>query len=225
MAKHHKISIKRKKILPFIQLLIIVAIILLILLAGIFLYRYFISSKINSYLIKNDYYGFKLKTPKNWIAEEKTLYSEDNIAQFLAECKNDKSDDTSTYEIGVFRFKDQQYPQNFDISALGNFPAGLSSGAVLEITINCIPDNMKSKIVNLNYGDFKIDGEKTSEGSLDLVGFGKTKHLSFLHNDFQYKISEYVYISPNDKISSEEKLRENYTQVFDKIIYSFEFIK
>lgn len=220
MAKEHKVFVKKTK---FFAILIV----LLILLAGVFLYRYFTSNKQNNYLIENKYYGFKLQTPKNWFAEKNISYSEDNITQLLTECKNDKSNKASAYEIGVFRFKDQRYPQDFGIS--GYFPADLPSGAILEITVNCIPDSIKSKIGNYISGNLKVAGEKTFEEFLNLPEFGKTKYLSFLHDNFQYRVSEFVYISPSDKSDpkgdSKERLRENYVKAFDKIISSFKFTK
>ncbi|MGA2418415.1 MAG: hypothetical protein ABSF55_04240 [Candidatus Staskawiczbacteria bacterium] len=215
MAKYRRDFAKEKGIKFFV----FVVIILLVILAGFFVYSRFIKG--NDYLIKNKYYGFELTTPKNWSAEENASYSEDNINQLLTECKSDGSSQSSVYEIGAFRFKDQKYPQDFGIS--GSFPAGFPSGAILEIAIDCIPGSIKSKVINYNYGNLKIGGEKAFDEFLNLPVFGKTEYLSFSHNNFQYKISEYVYVSPADKIKSEEKIRENYAKIFNEIISSFKF--
>ena len=205
MAKYNNVFIKIKTT----QLFVAVAIILLISSVGFFLYRYYVSNKQNNYLVENKYYGFKLKTPENWVAKEKTFYSEDNITKILQECKNDKSNSASVYEIGAFRFENQRYPEDFGDP--GYFPSGLSSGVILDVKVNCIPQGIKNKIIN-------------SEEFLNLSGFGKTKQIYFLHNNFQYKISELVYISPNDK-KNEEKLRQDYVILSDKIISSFNFVK
>lgn len=218
MEENEKVFVKRKRTKFFMFVLIV----LLILLAGVFVYFNFFSNKAHNYLLESKYYGFKLQTPKNWIAEENTAYSEDYITQLLAACKNDKSDKTSVYEIGAFRFKDQRYPQDLGVS--GFFPPDLPSGVILEITVNCIPDGIKSKIINYSYGNSKIGGEKTFEETLNLSGFGETRQISFLHNNFQYKISELVYISSGDK-NNEEKLKANYAGAFNKIISSFNFVK
>jgi len=211
MAKHRKVF----KRLKTIQIFAVIIGILLILMAGIFLYHHFV--KANNYLIENKYYGFKLQTPSRWVGEEKTFYSDDNIAQLLLGCNNDKSSSASDYEIGAFRFENQKFPDLTD-----TFAAGAKSGAVLEISVNCVPGTA-TKVVG--YGsNLKIGGEKIFELNLNLPGFGDTKQLSFLHNNFEYKLKECIYISPVDK-NAEKKLRAKYMQAFNKIISSFKFIK
>lgn len=197
---------------------IFILIILLILLAGFFVYNFFI--KPNNYLIENKYYGFGLQTPKGWNAEEKTLYSENYITQILAECKNDKSNNASAYKIGVFRFESQKYPET--LGDPGYFPSGFPAGVILEITVNCISGSAQREIGNSN---FRVAGEKVFEEIIDLPGFGKTEYISFYHNNFQYIVKEYVYVSPSDKSKNEETLRKNYAEVFSKIISSFKFTK
>jgi len=217
MAKNRKAVAKTIRT----QIFLLVVIFLMILSAGFFAYSRFFSGKFNNYLIENKYYGFKLQTPKNWIAEEKTIYSEENVTQILAQCKNDKSDGASLHEIGRFRFENPKYPDGLGDS--GSFPAGISSGSILDIAINCVPDSIKSKIGSYS-GNIKIAGEQALEEFLNLPGFGKTESLSLLHNGFQYKINEYVYISSNDK-KNESNLREKYNAEFDKIISSFKFTR
>jgi len=217
MVENHKI-LKRR----IIQTSVAFIIVLLLLSVGFLTYRYFTPSKVNRYVVGNEYYGFELQTPKNWVAREKTSYSEDRASSFLAECKNDKSDKATVYEIGRFRFEDQKYPEKF--GDLGYFPADLPSGVVLEVVVNCLPDTVKNKIGNYDSSDFKVAGEKTIIEFLSLSGFGKTKSLSFLHNNFQYKINEYVYVSPADKEDS-EKIRASYADVFSQIISTFKFSK
>jgi uncharacterized protein YxeA len=216
MAKHHKIFAKIKKVHFFA----VVVIVLLIIVAGFFLYNRPI--KQNNYSIRNKYYGFKLQTPKNWVAEENASYSEDNITKILEKCKNDKSTAASIYEVGAFRFEDQKYPENFEDT--GYLPAGIPSGVILEITINCVSDSIKSQIEKSISGGVKVAGTKAIESFSNLSLFGKTEYLSFLHNNLQYLAKEYVYISPNDK-RNEENLRANYTGAFNKIVSSFNFVK
>lgn len=211
MTKHRNIAKKRKK--QLLAAVVVVAVVFLILLIGFLIYHYFFSKNANGYLIGNKYYGFELKTPKNWVARENTAYSEENITQILAQCKNDKLDS----EIGDFRFESQKYPEAFGDP--GYSSAGLTTGAILEITVNCISDNAKS-----NSGALIVAGEKASEEVLNSPEFGKTKLISFLHNNLQYKINEYVYISPADA-NNQNKLKQSYTEVFDKIISSFKFTK
>lgn len=194
-------------------------IVILVLAIGVIL---FVLSRTDNYRILNQYYGFYLKTPKSWVAEGVALYSEENIDQILLECKNDKSDTAPVYEIGRFRFKSQRYPQGF--GDMGNFMAGFPSGAILDITVSCLPDNIKDKIADYSYSNLEVGGAKAFEAFLNLPEFGKTKYLSFIHNNFQYKISEYIYISPNDKGNNENRSRENYADIFNKIISSFKFI-
>jgi hypothetical protein len=211
MAGDYKIFTKSR--------IVVAIIILLVLIAGFFLYRYFVSNKINSYLIENKYYGFRLQTPKNWIAEEKTSYSEDNIAQTLTKCGGDK---TSAYGIGAFKFESQKYPDNF--IELSSFPEGFTNGAILSVEINCVPENLRNDTTKGLTDNLQIAGEKAFQGVLSWDGFGAIKHISFFHNDFQYNINEYVYIAPSDKNNS-DKLRANYSAIFDKIISSFKFVK
>lgn len=220
MARYHNVFVKKETI-KFVALAVVG---LLILSAGIFICGYFIlnKDKLNKYLIENKYYGFELKTPKDWIAEGKTLlYSEENISKLLTDCKNDKLNESSVYEVGRFRFKNQRYPQGF--GDIGNFPTGFPSGAILDITVNCVPDHISNKNINSVYGNSKIDGEKTFEAFLNLIGLGKTKYLSFFHNNFQYRISEYSYISPVNT-DEKEKLRNGYSETFNEIISSFKFV-
>ena len=141
----------------------------------------------------------------------------------MSECKNDKSGKPTSYGIGVFRFKDQGYPQDFEVSALSNAPDGLPSGGVFEITVSCISDG-KNKMTDYSYGNSEVGGEKANAEFLDLPAFGKTKYISFMHNGFQYKIGEYIYISQSDK-SNEGNLRQRYAREFDKIVSSFKFVK
>ncbi|MGD0576476.1 MAG: hypothetical protein ABSA74_00160 [Candidatus Staskawiczbacteria bacterium] len=204
-----------------IKFFAIVVAVLLVMLAGFFVYHFFFAEKTNSYLIKNKYYGFELQAPQNWIAEKNTLYSEDDITQILQQCKKDGLKGASSYEIGAFRFQDQKYPEGFGNA--GYLPAGLPTGAIFQITVSCIPDSIKNKIINYSYGNLKIGGEKAFGAFLNLLGFGKTKYISFYHNNFQYKISEYVYISPADKNKNEASIQNSYAQMFNKIISSFKF--
>jgi len=218
MAKGNKRFLKRKRI----QFFAIIVIILLIICAGFVVYRYFFSAeKVNDYLIKNKYYGFELKTPQNWMAEKNTSYPEDVIGQLLDQCKNEKSN-PFPLEVGAFRFKDQKYPQGF--GETGNFTTNLPSGAILQAVVYCIPSGAKDGIVNYIYGNLQIGGEKAFAAFLNLLGFGKTKYISFYHGNFQYKISEYVYVSPADKTKDKE-IRTKYSGIFDEIISSFKFVK
>ena len=74
----------------------IIAAILLIVVASSFVaYKYLF--KPNNYIIQNNYYGFKLQTPKGWIAEENILFSPDYITKTLAKCKKDKSKTSHEY--------------------------------------------------------------------------------------------------------------------------------
>jgi hypothetical protein len=218
MPKFHKELIKGKRI----QIFALVLVILLLLLLGFFIYRYSLINKINNFVIKNEYYGFELNTPKNWLAEKNMFYSASDVNQLLEQCNNDKSEKASVYQLGEFRFKDQKYPQNLGLS--GFFPAGLASGAILEIAIDCIPEGIKNKVVDYNYTNLKIGGEKTFESYINLPEFGKTKCLSLFHNNLRYKISEYVYISPTGKGNNEETIRQKYADTFNGIISSFKFL-
>lgn len=203
------------------KVLIIVLIVLFVLLAGFLLYRYIVSSVTNKFLIKNEYYAFSLRTPEDWIGLEKTLYSEDNIVQFLSQCENDKSLNAPLYEIGAFRFEDKKYPQDFGDG--GFLAEDLPSGAILEITISCVPENVRKQ--NEEYASgILVAGESAFESFLNSSEFGKTAQTSFIHNNFQYKIKEYVYISPSDEGSLGENLRKAYARAFDKIISSFKFV-
>jgi hypothetical protein len=219
MANGYKIFGKIK----ILQLIIVVLIILLIFLAAFLFHWHQASDSINKYLIENKYYGFKLQTPKSWIAEGMTvLYSEDNVGKILAECKNDKLDGTSVYEIGRFRFESQVYPPGSVDT--GSFSGGFPSGVILDIKVGCIPDGMDGKILSGNYGNLQVGGEKAFGAFINILGIGETKSISLLHNNLQYRISEYTYISSTDK-SSEENLRGNYSGKFDGIISSFKFTK
>ena len=214
MKKKQKLIIKRR----IIQASVSVVIVVLVLVAGYFLYKNFV--KPNNYLIENSYYGFKLQTPKHWTAIEKIAYSEDNITKILAKCKNGKE----ISEMGAFRFESLIYPE--DLASLGSAveaSACLSSGSIFEVSVNCVPDSMKNKIESIT-GSLSIAGEKASKEVFDSPQFGKTTQISLLHDNLQYKINGYVYVSPKDK-ANENKLRQNYACAFNKIISSFKFLK
>lgn len=204
MVKRSKVSKKIKRTSFFVAVIIA----LLFILLGFFLYTHFL--KPNNYLIENKYYGFKLQTPSGWIAKEDIFYSENNIAQVLLTSKNNQSTNISGYEVGEFRFESQKYPDNFIDSQ--TLPTNFSSGLVLEVTVLYIPNPVK------------IVGENVIKGSSDSTLFGKVNNVSLINNNFQYKIDEYSYISSND-IKNDNKIREDYSKVFDKIISSFKFTK
>jgi hypothetical protein len=223
MAKKHKVFKKIKKIKISVAIAAVLIILIVGLLLGYSAYINFFPRKANNYRIENKYYSFTLQTPRNWIAEGKALYSQENISQILTECNNDKSAEPPFYEIGRFRFKSQKYPQGF--GDMGYFPVGFPSGAILDITINCIPSGIADKTINYSYGNLKIGGENAFEEFLDLPQFGKTKYIAFLHNGLRYIVNEYVFISPVDNGTPEEGLRRNYTAAMDKIISSLNFTK
>lgn len=219
MAEDYNVFVNRKKSRIFLVALVI----LLVLLAVVLLSGYFLNKK-NNYSIQNKYYGFALETPASWFAQENTNYSEENITQILDECKNDKSNSVYAYPIGIFRFESNKSLEGFRDPgySFNNVP----SGAAIEIVVSCIPDDASDKIIDYSYSNLKIGGEKALEGVVGgLEGFGSAKYFSFMHNGFDYEISEYVYISPADNSKNEEKIKNSYEQVFNKIISSFKFIK
>jgi len=216
---------RNKKNNKTVRTILFVVACLLILIAIFFachcLYHDSFSDKKNSYRIENKYYGFELQTPKDWVAEKKTAYSEENIMQIIGKCKNDNSIDSSVYEIGRFRFKSQRYPAEFMDSGFvsDNFPSGI----VFSISVSCIPVGIENKVKNNIFTNFKIDGSKTIKREVELEGLGKTEQISFLHDNLQYKIIKGIYISPNDK-EREEQLKKDYTNNLEKIISSFKFV-
>ncbi|MCX6722063.1 MAG: hypothetical protein NTY04_02650 [Candidatus Staskawiczbacteria bacterium] len=219
MARRKKSLIEKNKK----QLFILAGIILLVLLAGNFLYNYFVSKNVNRYLIENKYYGFKLQTPKGWIAKESTLYSENEIGQILSECKSNKSSSVA-YQLGDFIFESQRYPEGFGVN--GNFPPGLTSGVSLEITISCVSVTPKIELANYNT---KISGEKAVQTFINLLGFGNTKDISFYHNNLKYEISENIYIPPVKKglpaALLQQKTKLDYSNMVEKIVSSFKLTK
>jgi len=196
--------------------LIIVAI-LLFLIVGYILYIFSQNNiyfkKINNYLIENKYYGFKLQTPIGWVVRGKTVYSEEKIAQLLADCKSNKI----AKDLGEFRLQSDKYPESFGDA--GYVFDKLPSGVILNIVVSCTTND---KIVQ---GDnLKIDGEEVNETTFDSPDFGKSILLSSLHNGLQYNITRYIYISKED-INRSDELKEKYNQIFNKIISSFKFTK
>lgn len=183
-----------------VKIYIIIGIILIIILSSFFIYKYFI--KPNNYLIQNKYYEFSLKTPNGWIAEEKTLYTEDYVSKILTECKNDKLNKESIYEIGAFRFKSQKYANYVNFSNFST--AGFSSGIIMGITVNCIPEGANGSAINYS----------NREG----------KNTVFIKNNLKYIITQDIYISPADKNKS-AKLKIEYKNVINNIISSLKIIK
>ena len=224
MTKKHreKITMAYTNVKPT-KFFVITAIIFLALLVGAIIYFSNFSIKSHRYVIKNKYYGFELQTPKNWIAEEKSFYSNDTISRALAECKTDKKDSASIRGVGDFRFKSYKYPQDLGISGFSQ--TNLPSGIILEITVDCVPDSIKNNVESYTSGNTEVGGEKALSSLLDSAEFGGIKQYSLLHGDFRYNISEYIYIAPADKQNSEESLKNNYSEMFDKIISSFKFSK
>lgn len=206
MVKNSKNIVSQKtKIMAVFSILI--AIIILY-----FLYSFYFDNG-NNYLIKNKYYGFQLKTPNNWFAIGKTIYTEENIRNLISECRNKKL----PKEIGVFRFESQKYPETFGDK--GYSFVGINSGAILEVTVGCILDDIQKY-----QGNIIIDDENAIEDIINIPGFGKTSQLSLVHNDLQYKIKQYIYISSADNDKTEE-INKKYNKIFDNIISSFKFIK
>jgi hypothetical protein len=218
MPKNNKYFTKDK----IIKLSIFVVAILLVVIICFFAYLYFISKNVNTYVIKNQYFGFEIKTPKNWFAEENTSYSADSVDRLITRCINDKTSLASPYQIGAFRFKDYKFPQNLGVS--GYFPDNIPTGAILEVTINCMPNYEENKPANYGYSNLKIGGAKAVQEFINLTGFGKTKYLSFFYKNIWYQITEYVYVSPEDKNNKEANIRDSYNNVFNKIISSFKFV-
>ena len=224
MAKYKEVIVKRKRAQFFVLVVVILLILLAAYVLGHFIYSHYSAlgglNGENAYLIKNNSYGFEIKAPKNWIVQENTSYTQDGVAQLLDDCQNNKIDGTSAYEIGAFRLKDRAFLQNPG-DATGSYP----SGAILSISINCVPGNSKNRILDYDYGNLLIGGERALSGVLNFLGFGKTEFLYFFHNGLQYRLSEYIYISPADKGKNEAGLRKNYASIFDGIISSFKFTK
>jgi hypothetical protein len=218
MAKKNKPFTKNMKVEPFF----VVSVILIVLLIGFSFYYYFVFGGENNYRIENEYYGFKLKTTKNWFGEENTFYSKEKITQILNECKKDELG-LSSYKIGAFRFKNQKSFQESTNNE--NILNNTKSTAIFEITINCLPNNAKDKITDYSFSNLKVAGENAFSGVLSLSGFSDAKYFSLFHDNFEYKINEYVYISPDDKGFGEEYIIKQYKEEFDKIVSSFKFLK
>ncbi|MCX6721130.1 MAG: hypothetical protein NT026_00795 [Candidatus Staskawiczbacteria bacterium] len=187
------------------QTFLLVITILLILSAVLFSVFYIKGGSTIKYRLGNKYYGFEIRVPKNWIAEQNTSYQEGDIGQLIDKCKNSTSG--YLHEIGDFRIKDQRLPEESTITR-----------AILEISVDCMAN---PKLIDYSYGDLKIGGENAFKG---FSGLDKTIYFSFMHNNLQYKINEYVLVSPSDK-NNEQKIRNDYSVLFDKIITSFKFIK
>ena len=219
MKKILKEFVKRKEV----KISVIVIAVLLIALVSFFVYRYLFTAKESNFVIENKYYDFSLKTPRGWIAKQNMSYSEEDISKVLQQCADDTGSVSNTsYEVGVFKFEDQKYPDDF--GELGYFPDNAKSGAILEVKINCIPKNIKDKNI-YDTSKLNVGGEIASQNYLNLVGFGKTKSFFLLHDNLQYQISEYIYISPQDKNKDEANIRDDYNNKFDKIISTFKFVK
>ncbi len=201
--------------------LIVVLIILIILAVALWISLGLVSEQTKTYRIENQHYGFQLITPKNWVTLEKTVYSQENVDKILKQCNDDKSENNSVYEFGAYKFESQRYPIGFGDP--GYPTAGLTSGTILEVTANCISKSARSKIKN-SPSDVKIAGENAYVNFFDSQEFGKIKRFSIFHNNIQYNINQYIYISAADK-SNEQKIKEDYASEIDKIISSFSFIK
>jgi hypothetical protein len=197
---------------------ILAIVIVVILTVGLFIYNDF--TKPDNYLIDGKYYQFKLQTPKDWIARRNTFYSNENIEEIIKICQSNKSDIAPTYKLGMFRFDSQNYPAEF--GDFGYLPDGLPSGIVLEFAVNCVPEKIKNKIATKD-SNLQVAGEKAFEKILNLKYFGETKQIYFLHNDLQYEINHYIYISPEDK-NKEDQLKQRYDIIIKKIIASISFV-
>ena len=170
-AKHHKLIIRKRRVQIFVA--VAVAIVLLILVVGFIFYYHPISNKLSNFLVENKFYGFKLQTPKGWIGEEKTIYSEENIGKLLEKCKNDMEDN----EVGLFRFKSQRYPQGFGTPEF--LTAGFPSGLILEMGIECVNKEARKGILDAPPAEGSVDvAEETARiNNIGSPNFGKTKLL------------------------------------------------
>jgi len=180
--------------------------IVVILVAWFFIYNNFF--KPDTYLIEGGYYQFKLQTPQDWVARRNTSYSPENVDQAMEICQGNKSDNAPFYKIGMFRFSSKNYPAEFGDA--GVLQDSLPSGIVLEISVSCVPEKQKSRVLD------------HSEKFLNFPVFGKIKQTCLLHNNLKYEINQYINISTEDK-NKENKLRQNYESVIKKIISSISF--
>lgn len=203
-------KIKENKV--FILILVVFLIVLIAISCA-----YFLKFRFARYVIKTNNYSFEIKIPKGWVAKELAYYSEENIEKSLSQCKENTS--SFAYEIGRFKFMSQRYPDNFGQN--GDFESDYSSGAILEIKIGCMGNPKNAIEINNQFGKIQIANEKTIE-SFFVSGFGNSKSLSFFHNNFQYEISENVYVSPQDKLS-EQKIKDKYFAALSNIISSIKF--
>lgn len=196
-----KSSKTNKKLPDFLLVLVIIS----FLLAGGLALYFLKAINVKTFKLEGNYYGFEIKTPKNWIAEKNTLYQEQTVSELVDLCRKDSSGDV--YKIGNFRLLDQKYTD--DVSSL---PENSPTGAVLEVSINCVasPD-----LLSFAYGDLKIAGENAQKFS---------DYFTFIHNGLQYKINQYIHIAKEDK-PSEERIKKDYTNIIEKIISSFKFTK
>jgi len=203
-------------LLEIIKFAVSALVIIILLVAGLFWMRF---DQPNNYRIQNKYYAFELKTPRNWSAEQNSSYPEDAVGSILDKCKGDNYQE-APYRVGAFRFKDQKYLQ--EVMGSQDIPDDAKSGALLSLTISCIPTYAKNGITGYNSGNFEIGGEKAMRASINMPGFGNVESFSVLHGGLKYDFKGFIYILPEDA-EKEEDIRSNYNKDFEKIISSFKF--
>lgn len=200
-----------------VKKIIIIVAILFILFAIISFLPFVESKSDNNYKIENKYYNFELTTPKNWLAFANGNYSENKIAEILKQCQEEYQD------VGIFRFSDKRYDKN--IIEEDVIEKSISTRGILEILIQCFPKKNEIEInQNNNDQSVKICEENTNVNYYNFKNFGKIKKTTFFCNGLIYEISEYVYVSSEDR-DEELLIREKYSQLFSEIISSLKFKK
>jgi len=138
MKKSRKIA--RRKLRRRLRIVILFVFSLIVILAVFFALRHFSVVKGNSYIIKNKYYSFELKTPQGWFAEGNDFYSEEKINRLLSGCQNNSESNI----VGEFRFKSKKYPQA--LASLSDIPTDAQTQAILDLKIICQPNCSKNSV-------------------------------------------------------------------------------
>lgn len=217
MKKQQKNEVKKNEMSRPTKL-VLLAVFLLAVAFSISLFKYAQFAKENRYLVKNSSYSFSVKAPEGWVAEEKNIA---NASELVKECQGQAL--PAGHEIGRVRFKSYKYPEEFGLH--GKFGSGQPSGAILDISINCVSENLKNQILSYTYGSLQVGGENAFAQTLQMPGDGRLKNISFVRGNLHFNINEYVYVSDEhkNKEGEEARIRKEFGEKFDKIISSFSF--
>jgi hypothetical protein len=172
-----------------------------------------------TYTNKQSVYTFNLKIPINWFVEESTA-TDDSVKNTIKNCEKDYA-----YEVGSFRFKSYDYPEDF--LSMGWMPEDAPNGAILDIGVVCSLGSLNNYKNSGNQGvdslsllvrdGLQEDKENYQQSLLNLH--------SIYHEGLEYRFMPIIYTKNGTTESEKEKLKTEFLPILNQMLSTFKFIK